>query len=194
MRKQDVIGFFDARAAVWDAEMIRHDHVIEKILDGAGVKSDVDVLDVACGTGVLIPDYLSRGVASVTGVDISSEMIKIAREKFPQENVRLICGDIEELVFDKAFDCIMVYNAFPHFPDPEKLIEKLSTLLKPKGTLTVAHGMSKAEIDRRHKGAAERVSVGLMEHDALAELFARYLTATVKISDDTMYQVTGRKS
>ena len=60
--------------------------------------------------------------------------------------------------------------------------------------LDVAHGMSKAEIDRRHKGAAERVSVGLMEHDALAELFARYLTVTVKISDDTMYQLTGRKS
>jgi demethylmenaquinone methyltransferase/2-methoxy-6-polyprenyl-1,4-benzoquinol methylase len=173
--------------------MIRHDAVIEKILDNAGVKSGMDVLDVACGTGVLIPDYLSRGVASVTGVDISSEMVRIAREKFTQENVQLICGDVEEHALDKAFDCIMVYNAFPHFPEPEKLIEKLSTLLKAGGTLTVAHGMSKAEIDRRHKGAAERVSVGLMEHDVLAELFARYLTVTVKISDDTMYQVTGRK-
>ena len=104
------------------------------------------------------------------------------------------CGDVEELSFEHSFDCVVVYNAFPHFPKPEKLIEKLSTLLKAGGTLTVAHGMSKAEIDRRHQGAAERVSVGLMEHDALAELFARYLTVTVKISDDTMYQVTGRKS
>ena len=194
MRKQDVIGFFDARAADWDAEMIRHDHVIEKILDGAGIAAGMDVLDVACGTGVLIPDYLSRGVASVTGVDISSEMVRIAREKFTQGNVQLLCGDVEELSFEHSFDCVVVYNAFPHFPDPEKLIEKLSTLLKPKGTLTVAHGMSKAEIDRRHKGAPEQVSVGLMEHDTLAELFARYLTVTVKISDDTMYQVTGRKS
>ena len=60
--------------------------------------------------------------------------------------------------------------------------------------LDVAHGMSKAEIERRHKGVAERVSVGLMEHDALAELFARYLIVTANISDDAMYQVTGRKS
>ena len=193
MRKQDVIGFFDARAAQWDAEMIRHDHIIEKILDGAGIAANLDVMDVACGTGVLIPDYLSRGVSSVTGVDISSEMIKIAEEKFPHENVRLICGDVEELVFDKVFDCIMVYNAFPHFPNPEGLIAKLASLLKTGGTLTVAHGMSKAEIDSRHQGAAQTVSVALMEHDALAELFARYLTVTVKISDDTMYQVCGVK-
>lgn len=33
------------------------------------------LLDVACGTGVLFPDYLARG-ASVTGIDISPEMAR----------------------------------------------------------------------------------------------------------------------
>lgn len=191
MNKQDVIAFFDHMASHWDADMIRDDAVIGKILDGAGVKPGVRVLDVACGTGVLIPDYLRRGVASVTAVDISPEMVRIAKEKFPQENVTVLCGDITEVALKDKFDRIMVYNAFPHFPDPEKLIASLAALLSPGGTLTVAHGMSRAMIDRHHEGAASKVSVGLMHEDALADIFARYLTVTVKISDDRMYQVTG---
>lgn len=193
MRKEDVIAFFDGCAPTWDSEMIRNEGVIAKILDNAGVMHGVDVLDVACGTGVLIPDYLARGAASVTAVDISSEMAKIAGEKFKQDNVLVICGDVETLAFDRLFDCIVVYNAFPHFPEPDRLISKLSTLLKAGGRLTVAHGMSKASIDRHHQGSAAKVSVGLMESHALAELFGKYLTVTVNISDDTMYQVTGER-
>ena len=146
MEKKDVIAFFDRLAPQWDADMIRHDDVISTILDGAGVGPGMEVLDVACGTGVLVPDYLARHVASVTGVDISPEMIRIASEKFPQNNVRFLCADVELLPADRKYDCVMVYNAFPHFPDPENLIRVLSDLLKPGGTLTVAHGMSRAHI------------------------------------------------
>lgn len=193
MNKNDVIAFFDHMASHWDADMIRDDAVIAKILDGAGVEAGARVLDVACGTGVLFPDYLRRGVASVTAVDISPEMVRIAKEKFPQENVTVLCGDIEHITLDQSFDCIVVYNAFPHFPDPERLIATLSGLLAPGGTLTVAHGMSRAMIDRHHEGAASKVSVGLMHEDALADIFAKHLQVTVKISDDRMYQVTGTK-
>ena len=191
MNKQDVIAFFDHLAAGWDADMIRHDDVIQEILNAACVIPGADVLDVACGTGVLFPDYLDRKVGSLTGVDISPEMVKIAREKFPQ--VQVLCADVEEAEFDKRFDCIVVYNAFPHFPNPEHLIEVLSGLLKPGGTLTVAHGMSRAQIDRHHEGSASRVSVGLMHEDDLASIFARHLQVTTKISDDRMYVVCGEK-
>lgn len=74
--KNEVIEFFDRCAPCWNADMVRSDEIIDKILDNAGVKAGSRVLDVACGTGVLIPDYLKREVASVTGVDISPEMIK----------------------------------------------------------------------------------------------------------------------
>lgn len=191
MNKQDVIAFFDRLAPGWDDDMIRHDDIIEQILDNAGVTAGKDVLDVACGTGVLFPDYLARKVASLTAIDISPEMAKIAQSKFPE--VTVLCGDVETASFDRKFDCIVVYNAFPHFPDPEKLIAVLCRLLKPGGTLTVAHGMSRAAIDNHHKGTASTVSVGLMHEDALGEIFSRHLTVTTKISDDRMYQVTGTK-
>jgi len=86
----------------------------------------------------------------------------------------------------------VVYNAFPHFPDPENLIRTLSGLLNPGGTLTVAHGMSRAAIDHRHEGAASKVSKGLMHEDDLAAIFGKYLTVTTKLSTEHMYQVTGK--
>ena len=193
MYKEDVIQFFDHLAPQWDADMIRSDEIIDTILNGANICQNMDVLDVACGTGVLFPDYLARKVASVTAVDISPEMVKIAASKFPNDNITVLCADVEELPVGQQFDCIMVYNAFPHFPDPQKLIATLSEHLKPGGTLTVAHGMSRAQIDHRHEGAASKVSVGLMHEDALADIFSQHLTVTVKISNDRMYQVTGTK-
>ena len=154
MNKQDIIGFFDRLAPQWDADMVRSDENIGIILDHAGVQAGARVLDVACGTGVLIPDYLARNVESVVGIDIAPEMIKIAREKFPQQNVRLICGDIETQDVGEGFSAIVVYNAFPHFPDPERLVHRLSTLLAIGGVLTIAHGMSRSAINSHHAGAA----------------------------------------
>lgn len=194
MKKQDVIEFFDACASEWDENMIRSDEIIGTILDNAQVKADCDVLDVACGTGVLFPDYLKRNVKSVTGIDISPKMAEIADSKFKkQENIRVICGDVEELAEENDFDCVVVYNAFPHFPDSDALIKKLSSLVKTGGTVTVAHGMSRKAIDKHHSNAAGKVSAGLMHEDDLAEIFSQYLTVTHKISDDTMYQVVGVK-
>ena len=193
MKQKDVIDFFDRMAPQWDAEMIRSDTIIARILDGAGVTEGSDVLHVACDTGVLFPDYLERNVASVTAVDSAPEMVKIAGSKYPGENITVLCGDVETMEFDRQFDCVMVYNAFPHFPEPARLIETLAGLLKPGGTLTIAHGMSRAAIDHHHEGTASRVSVGLMSEHALAALFRRHLKLTVKISDDHMYQVTGQK-
>ena len=118
VRSEEVIGFFDRLAPGWDADMIRNEDVIAAILDNAQVREGTDILDVACGTGVLIPDYLARGAASVTGIDLSPEMAKIARVKFPEEKVKILCGDAEKETFDGKFDVIMIYNAFPHFPDP----------------------------------------------------------------------------
>lgn len=193
INKNDVIKFFDMYAADWDAQMVRDDKIIGTILDNAGVRAGSRVLDVACGTGVLIPDYLARGVESVTAIDISPEMVKIAQGKFNQPNVRIVCGDVMVADIGGDYDAIVIYNAFPHFAEPEKLVEILSDKLKKGGRLTVAHGMSRERIDAHHKGAASKVSNGLMEAEKLAEIFNRYINTIQIISDDKMYQVVGER-
>ena len=194
MDKKDIIEFFDRCAPTWDAEMIKSDAIIGKILDNTEVGAGMDVLDVACGTGVLFDYYLSRNVASVTGIDISPEMAKLAAEKYVEEpKVQVICGDVEEYAFDRKFDRIVVYNAFPHFPYPKRLIKTLAGLLKEDGRMTVAHGQSREAIDGHHKGSASKVSNGLMEAESLKRIFDAHFDVEVVISNRHMYQVSGVK-
>lgn len=191
--KEKVMEYFDERAAHWDERMIRDDNVIDQILDNARICEGKDILDVACGTGVLIPDYLKRNVRTVTGIDLSSKMIKVASKKFKLSNVTFVCGDVEQVQFDKKFDCIVMYNAFPHFFEPEKVIKILISYLKDDGILTIAHGMSRQQINCHHSGSAKEVSVDLIEVEALAKMFEPELCVKLKISDDRMYQVVGMK-
>ena len=194
MEKKDVIEFFDRCAPTWDADMIKSDEIIGKILDNAEVGAGMDVLDVACGTGVMFDYYLSRGVSSVTGIDIAPKMAKIAQEKYAGiTNVQVICGDVEEYPFDRQFDRVVVYNAFPHFPYPKRLIKTLAGLLKVGGRLTIAHGASREAIDNHHNGPASKVSNGLMTAESLKKLFDPHFDVEVMISNRFMYQLSGVK-
>lgn len=191
MDKKDVIEFFDTMAPLWDNDQIRNEEVISLILSKGGIAKGKQVLDVACGTGVLFPDYIALG-ADITGIDISSEMVKIAGEKFPEAYV--ICGDAEIYSFEKHFDAVMIYNAFPHFINPKALFENLTKHLKPGGRLTVAHGMSERELQECHSGKANKISLPLPPKEELSELMSEFCYVDVMISDERMYMVSGIKS
>lgn len=191
MNKDSIKEFFDSIAPKWDNEPIADKKILDVILDNAGIRENIDILDVACGTGVLFPYYLHRNVKSITAIDLSPEMVKIAKSKFPQANV--ICGDAENIILDKQFDAIMIYNAFPHFPEPEKVIENLSKALKAGGRFTIAHGLSKKELDEIHQKSAGAVSNVLPECDDLAKMLSPYFNVDIMISDDKMYQISGTK-
>lgn len=191
LNKDDIIAFFDSHADRWDDFQERNEQVIEEILDKGGIRKGVNVLDVACGTGILFPDYQKREVSSVTGIDISPEMVKMAKKKFPVVDV--ICGDAETVSFDKQFDAVMIYNAFPHFINSDKLIDNLSSALNEKGRLTIAHGMSREALEKCHSAEAKNVSLPLPEKEEIACLLSSYFDVDVMISDDRMFIVSGVK-
>lgn len=193
MDKKKVIAFFDRQSPLWDKECIIEEAKIINILDCAGVKEGVTVLDVACGTGVLFPFYLKRKVGELTGIDISPGMIKIAKEKFTDPRIKLIKADVEKMNFSVLFDCCVIYNALPHFENPARLIAHLSKQLKPGGRLTVAHGMGRAQIDRHHSGSADKVSTGLLHEDELAKFFAPFFSVDTIISNEELFIVSGYK-
>lgn len=190
MDKKEIIDFFNKLAPSWDDMQIRNEAVIAEILQKGGITKGVRVLDVACGTGVLFPDYISRG-AEVVGIDISENMVKKAIVKFPE--VKVICGDATDFSFDDKFDVIMIYNAFPHFAQAERLIKNLSQALKPSGRLSIAHGISEKELAECHSGSAKNVSVPLVKKEVLAEMMSPYFEVDVLISDERMYMVSGVK-
>ena len=189
---EDVIEFFDSLADTWDEHMVIDDDIVKIIMDAAGVCEGKRILDVACGTGVLLPYYLEREVSNVTGIDISSKMIEIAQGKYDRDNVRFICNDAMSFDDKEIYDCAIIYNAFPHFSDPDRLIENLCRHLDEGGTLTVAHGMSRDKINEHH-GNVMNVSALLPDIDEMKALFEKHLTVTRIISDGKMYLVTGVK-
>ena len=193
MDKNEMIAYFDRRAPYWDRENQADPAVIRTILDNAQIGPGQEVLDVACGTGVLFPFYLERTVGSLTAIDLSPAMAALAKEKAADApNVTVVCGDVETWKPDQKFDCIVVYNAFPHFPYPKRLLKTLAGLLKEGGRLTVAHGASREAINVLHEDKAA-VSQELMEAQKLARLFDAHYDVEVMISNDRMYQVVGRK-
>jgi len=188
--KRQIIEFFDSCASSWDETLEINDAVIKEILFKGGVSEGKHILDVASGTGVLFPYYNSLG-ADFTGIDISPEMVKIAREKFPENEI--ICGDAESYAFEKQFDAVMIHNAFPHFPDGDKLISNLTSALKNEGRISVAHSISAKELEKCHSGAANKISLPLPSKEKLGEMMGKYVSVDFLISDDRMFMVSGVK-
>ena len=194
MNKNKIKEFFNEWASRWDDDMVKNDVIMNIILDNAKVSEGKNILDVACGTGVMIDYYLERGVNSVTGVDFSEKMCEIASIKYHNNNkVNIICEDIEEFNSEIKYDAIIVYNSFPHFSNAEGLISHLSNLLEKDGILTIAHGMSRDVINSHHSNVSMDIKTDLLQAQELADIFSKYLEVTTIISNDKMYQVAGRK-
>lgn len=189
---KDVKEFFNKYASTWDDNLIVNEDIINKILDDASVKENSYVLDVATGTGILIPFYLKRNVSKIIAIDLSDKMIDVARSKFDDKRIKFICDDVFN-INDYKFDSIVVYNAFPHFKDSEGLIKHLSNMLNDNGRLVIAHGASRDKINNHHSGSASNVSNSLMTSEELKTIMSKYLNVVNIIDNDLMYEVCGEK-
>lgn len=195
MDKQKVIEFFDKHSETWDANMICDDKKMNMIMDYAQIKKGISVLDIACGTGVMFDYYLARGVGEITGVDISPKMVEIAGKKFANnKNVSVFCADAETENFTGQYDCCMVFNAFPHFVNPEALIDNLYRAVKTGGTLTIAHDRGRRALDIHHSGEANPISRGLMSEKELQKMFLSAGFSNVQAyATEDIYIVAGIK-
>lgn len=93
------------------------------------------VLDVACGTGRHVA-YLHGLGHAVTGIDASSEMLRVAREKTPV--ARFVEGPMAPLPFDDGeFDAAVCALALSHVADITEPIAELARVVRPGGQLVV---------------------------------------------------------
>ena len=186
-----VKSFFDRLAPTWDSTREANTAAIRRILDAADIVPGVTVLDVACGTGVLFPFYLERQARHITGVDLSEEMIRVAAGKFQDERVTLLAQDVEQLP-PGQYDRIVIFNAFPHFPDPRRLLSALAGHLGPGGRLTIAHDRSRHAINGHHQQQASQVSLGLPPAEEVAQLFPEGFHVDTLADSDELYIVSAR--
>lgn len=188
--QEQVKAFFDRLAPTWDADRETHPERLRRILDAAEVGPGTTVLDAACGTGVLFPFCLERGVRQLTGADLSGEMVRIARQRFQDARLQVLEGDVLQVAAGR-YDRILVFNALPHFPDPAALLRTLSGWLTPGGRLTVAHDKGRQAINGHHRQTASQVSLGLPPAEDTARLFPPLLQVDRVEEDQDHYIVSG---
>ncbi|MBI4665049.1 MAG: class I SAM-dependent methyltransferase [Nitrospinae bacterium] len=99
------------------------------------------VLDVGVGTGLTLPLYPSH--CQVTGIDISSHMLKQARkkvEKMGLTNVQLMEMDACDLAFEEnTFDFVIATHIISVVPDPFKVIDEMRKVAKPNGQIVIVN-------------------------------------------------------
>ena len=106
---------------------------IDRLLDAARVAAGARVLDIACGTGVVVSAVARRG-ARPTGLDFSAAMLALARAAHPQ--VRFDESDAEALPFaDASFDAVVSNFGVHHFPDPVRALSEAHRVLRPGGRI-----------------------------------------------------------
>lgn len=189
MNNKDIISFFNKETKTWDLNIIKSDEIINTIFDAAKINEETDVLDVGCGTGVLIDYYLKRNVNSITAIDISSSMIDIAKRKYP--NINFVCADINDFNEGK-YDVVMLYDCFPHIIDKQKTIFHINDLLKEKGRIVIAHSMSLEKLFEHHKSVSSVTE--LINAEQLFKLVSTCFDNIKVIDNNSMYMIVGEKN
>lgn len=187
----DIKSYFDKMADNWDEDILPIDEIRRCIVLLSGIKEHTRILDVACGTGAMFAALQEKNPERVTAVDISEKMVEIAQNKVkdhPLFDVR--CGDFFEIE-DEKYDCVMIYNAYPHFIDKEKLAAKVSQLLMPDGRFVVAHGTGKEIINLHHSNVPKEITSNLLSAQEESKYWKKYFNIDILIDIKEFYMFSG---
>jgi ubiquinone/menaquinone biosynthesis C-methylase UbiE len=145
-KKRDNKWFWNRYAKLYDFEINRFSGKAYSEmyrLMASVLSADMDVLEVATGTG-LIAANIAACVRHVEATDFSEKMIEKAKKKSVPGNISFSVEDATELSFkNRSFDAAIISNALHIMPDPVRVLESISRVLKPKGLLiapTYSHG------------------------------------------------------
>ena len=89
------------------------------------------LLDIGCGSGYALAIAAQLG-ASVTGLDLTPELLEIAAQRVPE--ARLVHAGMDALPFpDAGFDVAVAFNALPFADDPERAAREAARVVAPGG-------------------------------------------------------------
>jgi SAM-dependent methyltransferase len=131
----------------------------ELIAERAELSGDERVLDVACGSGnATIP--AARAGASVTGLDITPELLEAGRAKAADAGVEVewVEGDAEQLPFgDGSFDVVTSLFGVMFAPDHQRAAAEIARVLRPGGRIVIGAWKPEGHVGRFFKVTASHM-------------------------------------
>jgi ubiquinone/menaquinone biosynthesis C-methylase UbiE len=156
---------FDSLAATWDEERVTPTYLapLRAALDKVGTASSI--LDLGTGTGGAARVLAARWPdATVTGVDLSPEMVREAQARATSDRERYLAADASALPFENGmFDLVTMLNMIPFYDEIARVTARggAVVLAYSRGDDTPIYtplDRSRAELERRGFGAFEEVA------------------------------------
>lgn len=138
--REEIIDQF-SRQAIPFTRIPGHGDAIRLLMELSDVTSADEVLDVACGPGLVGCEF-ARRAKQVTGLDVTAAMIEQARRRQAEQglaNVEWRVGDACPLPFgDGTFSLVITRYSFHHFLDPERVLAEMIRVCRPGGRVLAA--------------------------------------------------------
>jgi SAM-dependent methyltransferase len=129
---REISAYYDSMY-VNDAEYAPEAARVKELLTRHGAPAGADLLVLACGTGGHIPYF--RDDYNVSGLDLSEDMLGLARKKFPE--VSFHCGNLIDFKLDADFDAMVcLYGSIGFVKTVENLraaMRRIAAHLRPDG-------------------------------------------------------------
>ena len=146
------------------------------------VGNDKRVLDVGCATGYIAKKLKEQG-CEVTGLDISPEAIKEARQVCDQAFVADVQVGLPNEIKKSSFDYIVLADVLEHLTEPQNALQNLSPYLKPTGQVLISTPnianyavrlrLLAGRFDYTESGIMDRTHLHFFTHRSLIEMLDR---------------------
>ena len=175
-RAESLRNEFNRWAEAGRGDGMEQDHlpITLPVLEKMRLASTDNVLDVGCGSG-----WLSRRLAKrvpdgrVVGMDVSDEMIRIARRSsLDQENLLFVSGEVTEIPWEPIFfdHAISVESSY-YWPNPAGGIKEIYRVLRPGGSACLLINYYRDNPHSHQWGALLAVPTHLLSAEEWSELF-----------------------
>jgi phosphatidylethanolamine/phosphatidyl-N-methylethanolamine N-methyltransferase len=141
-----------------------------KLLQQVAKLQPASILEIGVGTGLLLPHYPPR--ARVVGVDVSEDMLAIARDRIKKQNLTnstVQLSDGAKLPFkDGEFECVVLPYVISVTPDPKALIDEGMRLCSPKGHVIIVNHFSGSRTWALLEKVAEPIAAKIGFHSSFS--------------------------
>lgn len=119
--------------------------------DRLRLRPDDALLEVACGSGVLLADHASH-VARVAGLDLSDVQVQLARQRLHDRieagTAEIVHGDAVALPWDdNTFTAVACVGSLEYMADRAAALREMHRVLRPGGRMVLTYGLDDARVD-----------------------------------------------